>query len=111
MVLLSRASCFGKVELMGVVLYKGHGSGSTDYVLRGWSMEFFVEAFKMFDIKIWCATDAKTTLNIMRSILFEETIKKICFVRLSWHILQKDSCSIRTDCCRKTINFKSLAPI
>jgi hypothetical protein len=62
-------------ELVEVVLYKGHGSSSTYYVLRGWSMEFFVEAFKMFDIGIWCATDAKRTLNIMRSIFYEKTIK------------------------------------
>jgi hypothetical protein len=39
-------------ELVGIVLYKGHGSGSTDYVLRGWSMEVFVEVFKMFDMGI-----------------------------------------------------------
>jgi hypothetical protein len=70
------------LELVGVVPYKGHGSGSTDYILRRWSMEFFVEAFKMFDIRIWCAIDAKTTLTIVRSIFCEETIKKVLFCEI-----------------------------
>jgi hypothetical protein len=70
-------------ELVEVVLYKGHGSSSTDYVLRGWLMEFFVEVFQMFNIGIWCGTNAKTTLNIVRSIFYEEIIKKFYFVRSS----------------------------
>jgi hypothetical protein len=39
-------------ELVGVVLSKDHGLLSTTYVLKRWSMEFFVEAFKVFDIRI-----------------------------------------------------------
>jgi hypothetical protein len=96
-------------ELVGAVLSKGHGLLSMTYVLRGWSMEFFVEAFKVFEIEIWYAVDAETMLNIVRSMFDKETIKKFRFVISSWHIFRKDLCSIRTDRCRKTIHFKSLA--
>ena len=100
-------------ELVGVVLNKDHILGPKS-ALRGWSIEFFMEAFKLFDIGIWCYADARTTLKIVRSIFDEETVKKLRFVKSSLHIRQKDLCTFRVHQLTldpKIVPFKSLALI
>ena len=73
-----------------------------------------MEAFKLFDIGIWCYADARTTLKIVRSIFYEQTVKKLYFVKSSLHICQKDLSTFwvhQLTLDPKIVPFKSLALI